>query len=206
MTSHPLRPGQGQNWPPHPLPIQHAVFFSFWFVLFLFFFFLSPTHPFRHPPVAELPADWWRGEKRGTLACNAFPCFVVVVVWCCPHTLTRLGSYSYRGVCVGLPLIHRSSFIFWEIWGWASNWLQAFFSPMNVMHSILLAFLCAAYRFLRPGPWNTTVELQKDNSLDWRWKIVFSEGGKIKVNRSKDECHSVSLASCQTNSGWCVAM
>lgn len=100
------------------------------------------------------------------------------------HTLFPLWrSYSCRGVCVGLPLFHRSPFTFWETCGWASNWHQPFFS-MNAVHSILLAFLCAAYRFLSPLLRSTTVEMQReDKGFEWRWKMRFS----CRVNESQEE-------------------
>lgn len=60
------------------------------------------------------------------------------------HILLRLWrSYSCWGVCVGLLLIHRSSFTFWETWGWASNWHQAFFvNECGAQHPAGLSLRC----------------------------------------------------------------
>lgn len=60
------------------------------------------------------------------------------------HTLFPLWrSYSCGGVCVGLPLIHRSSFTLWETWGWASHWHQAFFvNECPAQHPAGLSLRC----------------------------------------------------------------
>lgn len=66
---------------------------------------------------------------------------------------------------------------------------------MNAAHSIPQAFLCAAYRFLSPGPRSTAVELQReDSSLEWRWKMRSSDGGKMK---SQEEQRGLFTSSIQ---------
>lgn len=126
MDSHPhqLRPCQGS-------------FYPLWFCLWLIF---------SRPPPSSLvvpPLHWW-GSERGDPGMHS-PCCC-----CCCVSPTHsspcegpAGLSSHRGVCIGLPPIHRSSFTFWETWGWVSNWHQAFLS-MNAPHRIPQASLCAA--------------------------------------------------------------
>lgn len=84
--SHPLRLGPVVTSPPLDGP------------------FLSTTHPFRPPPVAVPPLDWWRSIKKGTLACSS-PQFPLLLLFGVAHTLFPLWtSCGSRGVCVGVPL------------------------------------------------------------------------------------------------------
>lgn len=76
---------------------------------------------------------------------NQFPLLLLLLLlFGVAHTLFPLWrSYSCRGVCVGLPLIHRSSFTFWETRGWVSNWHQAFFfNECSAQHPAGLSLCC----------------------------------------------------------------
>lgn len=152
--SQPLRPGQGQQWTP-------------WQALIV-------NDPSFQAPSCGSASSWLVKKCKKRIPGMQLP--VLLLLFGVAHTPFPLWrSYGCRGVCVGLPLIHRSSFTFWETWGWATNWHKAFLS-MNVAHSIPQAFLCAAYRFLSPGPRSTMVELQREDSgSEWRWKMRSSD-------------------------------
>lgn len=95
------------------------------------------------------PLDWWGRWKRGDPGMQV-P--LLLLLFGVAHTLFPLWrSYSCRGVCVGLPLIHRSSFTFWETWGWTSNWHQAFFCQWMPHTGSPQAFYRASYRIPQSG-------------------------------------------------------
>lgn len=152
------------------------------------------------------PLDWWGRWKRGDPDMQV-P--LLLLLFGVAHTLFPLWrSYSCRGVCVGLPLIHRSSFTFWETWGWTSNWHQAFFVNECRTQDPRRPFTVLPIGFLSPGPRSTAVALQReDSNLEWRWKMRSSDG-KMKIKKRKRDClhPALHLARCQTNSGRCVAV
>lgn len=107
-----------------------------------------PTGRFCQRPILSSPLLWQcllligKGVKKRNPGMQ-FP-LLLLLLFGVAHTLFPLWrSYSCRGVCVGLPLIHRSSFTFWETWGWASNWHQAFFvNECGAQHPAGLSLRC----------------------------------------------------------------
>ena len=112
---------------------------------------LLMAHLFKYPPAVECPlhwpgSEWWDPGKHSPCCC----CCLVSPTHSSPCE-GPAAHYSSCGVCVGLPPIHRSSFTFWETWGWVSNWHQAFsVSEYPAQHPTDLALCCLCIP--QPGP------------------------------------------------------
>lgn len=168
--------GQGQQWPPPSPPPRQAIFVN---------------DPSFVAPSCDGASSWLVKEyKKGTLACNSLRFHLLLLLFGVAHTLFPLWrSYGCMGVCVGLPLIHRSSFTFWETWGWVSKtgirpfyqWMRRtasrrLFSVLSIDSSVQVqgAPLCSCKG--RTAVYN--------GGEKWGPWI----GGKMKVKKSKGDC------------------
>lgn len=142
--------------------------------------FLSTTYPFRPPSCGNGASSWLVKERKKRNPGMQLP--LLLLLFGFAHTLFPLWrSYSCRGVCVGLPLIHRSSFTFWETWGWASNWHRTFFFCQWMWRAASRRpFSMLPIDSSVQVPRSATVEpqIREDSGLERRWKMRSSHGGE----------------------------